>query len=69
MTTPLSKEEMDAMDSNDKSDHDIISTEMLENIRDGNQSHPNANQRGTCYKRCDRTTGIEKSVKSYTKHG
>ena len=26
----LSEEEMDAMDSGDESDHDIISTEMLE---------------------------------------
>ena len=38
-----SKEEMDAMDSDDESDHDILSTEMLENIRDGGQSHPNVN--------------------------
>ena len=30
----LSKEEMDAMNSGDESDHDLISTEMLESIRD-----------------------------------
>ena len=30
----LSEEEMDAMDSGNKSDNDLISTEMLENIRD-----------------------------------
>ena len=40
----LSEEEMDAMDSGDESDHDIISTEMLEDIRDGSQSHLNVNQ-------------------------
>ena len=45
---------MDAMDSFDESDHDLISTEMLENIRDGNQSHPNINQREACYKIRDR---------------
>ena len=31
---------MDAMDSSDESDHDFISTEMLEDIRDRSQSHP-----------------------------
>ena len=40
-----SKEEMDAMDSGDKSDHDLISTEMLENICDLSQSHTNVNRR------------------------
>ena len=30
---------MDAMDSVDESDHDPISTEMVEDIRDGSQSH------------------------------
>ena len=41
----LIKEEMDAMDSGDESYHDLISTEMLEDIRDGSQSHPNVNKR------------------------
>ena len=36
---------MGAMDSGNESDHDIISTDMLEDIRDGSQSHPNINQR------------------------
>ena len=35
---------MNAMDSGDKSDRDLISTEMLEDIRDGSQSHPNVHQ-------------------------
>ena len=39
----MSKEEMDAMYSGYESYHDLISTEMLENIRDGSQSHPNVN--------------------------
>ena len=41
----MSEEDMDAMDSGDESDHDIISTEMLEDIRDGSQYHSNVNQR------------------------
>ena len=41
---------MENLDSNDDSDHDIISTEMLEDIRDGSQTHPNVNKREACYK-------------------
>ena len=41
----LSKEEMDAMDYVNESEHDIISMEMLEKICDGSQSHPNVNRR------------------------
>ena len=41
---------MDAMGSGDESDHDLISTEMLENIRDESQSHPNVNRREARYK-------------------
>ena len=50
----LSKEDMDAMDSGDKSDHDIISTDILEDIRDRSQTHPNVNRREACYKIRDR---------------
>ena len=46
----LGKEDMDAMNSVDESDHDLISTEMLEDICDGIQSHPNFNQREGRYK-------------------
>ena len=41
----LSEEEMDAMDYGDESDHDLISTYMLENIHDGSQYHTNVNCR------------------------
>ena len=41
---------MDAMDYGDESDHDLIFTVMLEDIRDGSQSHPNINQREARYK-------------------
>ena len=39
----ISEEEMYAMDSGDGSDHDLISTDMLEDICDGIQSRPNVN--------------------------
>ena len=41
---------MDAIDSGEESDNNVISTEMLEDIRDGSQSHPNVNQREYRYK-------------------
>ena len=41
----LSKEEMDAMDSGDESDHDLTSTDILEEIRDGSQSHQIVNKK------------------------
>ena len=41
---------MDAMDSGDESDHDLMSTDMLEDICDGSQSHPNVKKREARYK-------------------
>ena len=41
---------MDAMNSGDESDHDLISTEMLEDICDGSQTHLNVNRRESSYK-------------------
>ena len=46
----MSKQDMDAMNSCDDSDHDIISTEMLEDILDGSRTHPNVNRREARYK-------------------
>ena len=40
---------MENLDSNDKSDHYLISTEMLENICDGSQTHPTINKMETHY--------------------
>ena len=52
---PLPREEyMDAMDYGDDSDHDIISTDVLEEIHDGIQTHPNVNRREARYKISDR---------------
>ena len=41
---------MENLDSNEQSDHDIIYTEMLEDICDGSQTHPNVNKRESSYK-------------------
>ena len=49
-----SKQDIENLDSNEKSDHDLISTEMLQDIRDGSQTHPNVNKREARYKICDR---------------
>ena len=49
-----SEQYMDAINSGDESDHDLISMEMLENIRDGSQTHPNVNRREARYKIRDR---------------
>ena len=38
------------MDYGDESDHDLISTEMLEDIRDRSQSHLNVNEIEAHYK-------------------
>ena len=40
---------MENINSGDESDHDLISTEMLEDIRDGSQTQPNVNRREECY--------------------
>ena len=41
----LNKGEMDAMDYRNESDDEPMSTDILENIRDGSQSHLNVNKR------------------------
>ena len=46
----MSKQDMDAINSGDESDHDIISTEMLEDICEGSQTHTNVNRREAHYK-------------------
>ena len=46
----MSEQDMDAMNFGDESDHDLISTDMLEDIFDGSQTHPNFNRREARYK-------------------
>ena len=49
----MNEQDMENLDSNEQSDHDLISTEMLEGIRDGIQNHPNVNKREARYEICD----------------
>ena len=49
----MNEQDMENLNSNEQSNHDLISTEMLEDIGDGSQSHPNNNQRESHYKRRD----------------
>ena len=44
------KQDMDSMNYGDESYHDLISTEILEDICDGIQTHPNVNRRKARYK-------------------
>ena len=46
----MSEQDMDAINSDDESDHDLISTEMLEDIRDRSQAHLNVNRIDAGYK-------------------
>ena len=46
----ISKEEIDATDSVDESEDEIMSTEMLEEISDGSQSYSSVNRREACQK-------------------
>ena len=41
----MSEQDMENLDSSDESDHDLISTEMLEDICDRSQTHPNIDKR------------------------
>ena len=50
----MSEQDMDAINSGYESDHDLISTERLEDICDGSQTHPNVNRREARYKIRDR---------------
>ena len=53
LSPSISEEKMDAMSSGDKSDAGPMSKYMLEDIRDGSQSHPIINRRETQYKILD----------------
>ena len=41
----MREQDMENIDSSDESDHDLISTEMLHDIRDGSHTHLNFNKR------------------------
>ena len=46
----MSEQNMEDINSGDESDHDLISTEMLEDIFYRSQTHPNINRREARYK-------------------
>ena len=50
----MNKQDMENIDSNEKSNGDHISTETLHEIRDGSQTHPNVDKREARRKICDR---------------
>ena len=50
----MSKQDMKNINSGDESDHDLISTEILQDICDGSQTHLNVNRREARYKIRDR---------------
>ena len=41
----MNKQDMENIDSNENSDHDLISTETLGEIRDESQTHPHVKRR------------------------
>ena len=63
----MSEQDMDAMNYGDESDHDLISTEMLEDIRGGSQTHPNVNRREASYKIRDRIRQRQSELKGALK--
>ena len=46
----MSEQVMENLDSNVNSDQNLISTKMLEDVRDESQTHPNVNRREARYK-------------------
>ena len=63
----MSKQDMDAMNYGDESEHDIIPTEMLEDILDRSQTHPNVNRRESHCKIRDRIRQIQSEWKGLLK--
>ena len=55
----ISKEEMDAMDSGDEIDDDLMSTDMLEDIHDRSQYQPKIYRIETRYKIFDHIKQIQ----------
>ena len=63
----MSKQDVENIDFNEKSGNDLISTEMLEDIRDGSQTHPNINKREARYKIRDRIRQMQSEWKGALK--
>ena len=68
----MNKQDMENIDSNEKSDHNLISMETLEDIRDGSQTHPTVNKREARCKIRDRIKQRQsewKGALKATQHG
>ena len=50
----MNEQDMENIDEREKFDDDLISTETLHDIRDGNQTHPNVDKREARLKIRDR---------------
>ena len=50
----MSEKDMENLDKTEKFDDDLISTETLHDIRDGNQTHPKIKKRKACMEISDR---------------
>ena len=55
-STMMSEQYMENLDSSDESYHNLISMEMLHDIRDRSQTHPEVNKRESRYKIPDRVS-------------
>ena len=62
-STVMSKQYMDAINPGDESYHNLISTDMLEDICDGSQTHPNVDRREARYKIRDRIRQRQSELK------
>ena len=69
----MNEQDMENLDSNEKSDHDLISTETLKYICDRSQTHPTVNKRGARYEIRDPITHKElqwkRAFKNYSQYG
>ena len=63
----MSEQDMENLDSNEQSDYDLISKDMLGDIRDRSQTHPNVNKREARYKIRDRVRQKESQWKGALK--
>ena len=63
----MSEQDMENINYGGESDHDLISTEMLEDICDGSQTHPNVNRWEARYKIRDSIRQMEPQWKGALK--
>ena len=61
----MSEQDIENLDSSDESDHDLISMEMSEDIRDGSQTHLNFNEGKSRYKIRDRIRQMNRNGKEW----